>query len=295
MPLDRRTRANGAAPAQLAGATVLPDREFDVIRQMVKSKTGISLSLHKRDLVISRLTRRLRDLGLDSFTQYIEYLRADSEGAELVQMINRITTNKTDFFRERHHFNFLAEKLLPPLFDQGEKSGQRVLRGWSAGCSSGEEPYSIAITLSEFFANRPGWDIKLLATDLDTVMLEKASRGEYDPALLEPVGKAFVGKYFDRQGRGEGAPHKVKPSLRQMLTFRKLNLMRPEYPLKVPLDFVFCRNVLIYFDMDDKISILTKFHRVLKPGAHIFVGHSESLMMVKDLFRFVDTTVYRKL
>jgi chemotaxis protein methyltransferase CheR len=295
MPLNRSQRAPGPPQAPPGASLVLPDREFEIIRQMVKAQTGISLSLHKRDLVISRLAKRLRTLGLDSFTQYIEYLRADSEGGELVHMINRITTNKTDFFRERHHFQFLHDKLLPSLVADGEKSGQRVLRAWSAGCSSGEEPYSIVITLNEFFANRPGWDYKLLATDLDTVMLEKASRGEYDPALLEPVGKALLGKYFDRQGRSEGASYKAKPSLRQVITFRKFNLMHPEYPLKVPLDFVFCRNVLIYFDMEDKISILTKFHRVLKPGGHIFVGHSESLMMVKDLFRFVDTTVYRKL
>jgi chemotaxis protein methyltransferase CheR len=295
MPPERRARAESPAQNPAAGMLELPDKEFEIIRQMVKSQTGISLSLHKRDLVVSRLARRLRALGLDSFSQYIEYLRADHEGGELVAMINRITTNKTDFFRERHHFNFLRDKLLPAVCDEGDRKGNRVLRAWSAGCSSGEEPYSIAITLSEFFAKRPGWDYKLLASDLDTVMLEKASRGEYEPSLVEPVEKSLLSKYFDRQGRGEGASYKVKPSLREIITFRKFNLMHPEYPLKVPLDFVFCRNVMIYFDMEDKVSILTKFHRVLKPGGHIFVGHSESLMMVKDLFRFVDTTVYRKL
>lgn len=294
MPPDNPARPDRAGQGQ-AGLMVLPDKEFEIIRQMVKSQTGISLSLHKRDLVVSRLARRLRALSMDSFAQYVEYLRADESGGELVQMINRITTNKTDFFRERHHFDLLRDKLLPPLFDEGESSGQRVLRAWSAGCSSGEEPYSIAITLSEFFANHPGWDVKLLASDLDTVMLEKASQGQYEIGLLEPVPKPLLGKYFDRQGRGEEAQYRVKPSLRRMITFRKFNLMHPTYPLTVPLDFVFCRNVLIYFDMEDKISILTKFHRVLKPGGHIFVGHSESLMMVKDLFRFVDTTVYRKL
>ena len=293
MPRDN-SRADRANQAQ-TGLLVLPDKEFEIIRQMVKSQTGISLSLHKRDLVVSRLARRLRGLGLDSFTQYIEYLRADESGGELVHMINRITTNKTDFFRENHHFVFLRDKLLPHLAAKGEDSGKRVLRVWSAGCSSGEEPYSIAITLSEFFANRPGWDYKILATDLDTVMLAKASKGEYEASLLEPVPKPLLTKYFDKPGRGEEALYRVKPSLRQIITFRKFNLMHPTFPLTVPLDFIFCRNVMIYFDMEDKISMLTKFHRVLKPGGHIFVGHSESLMMVKDLFRFVDTTVYRKL
>lgn len=273
----------------------LNDKEFEAIRRLVKAKTGISLSLHKRDLVVSRLARRLRALELHSFAEYISYLEADGEGGELVQMINRITTNKTDFFRESHHFKFLSERVLPAIYAEGESSGNRVLRAWSAGCSSGEEPYSIAITLSEFFANRPGWDVKLLASDLDTTMLEKASRGEYDQTVLEPVPKALLARYFDRQGRGADATYKVKPSLRSMLTFRKFNLMNPTYPLKVALDFVFCRNVLIYFDTDDKISILKKFHSVLKPQAYIFVGHSESLMMVKDIFQFTDTTVYRKL
>lgn len=288
--------SRGAPPDALPpqAALSISDQEFDSIRRLVKGKTGISLGLHKRDLVISRLSRRLRLLGLANFSQYIDYLGTD-DGTEMVQMINRITTNKTDFFREKHHFDFMTEQLLPELTAQGEKTGQRRLRIWSAGCSSGEEPYSLAITLSEFFERLPGWDVKVLATDLDTGMLEKASRGEYEAAALEPVPQALVAKYFERQGRGESARYRVKPQLRAMLTFRKFNLMHPEYPLKVSLDFVMCRNVLIYFDQDDKMSILRKFHAVIKPHGYIFVGHSESLMMVKDLFRYVATTVYRKI
>jgi chemotaxis protein methyltransferase CheR len=217
----------------------ISDREFDTIRHMVKEKTGISLGLHKRDLVISRLARRLRTLGLSSFSQYIEILRQAGDGGELVQMINRITTNKTDFYREKHHFDFLAGSLLPKILAAGEASGNRVLRAWSAGCSSGEEPYTIAITLSEFFSGHPGWDVKLLASDLDTTMLEKASQGVYEGVQLEPVPRALLGKYFDRQGRGEGALYKVRPELRQLITFRKFNLMNESYPLKVAVDFIF--------------------------------------------------------
>ncbi|MCA1905582.1 MAG: protein-glutamate O-methyltransferase CheR [Desulfarculus sp.] len=276
------------------GQLTIGDAEFDAIRRLVKSKTGISLGLHKRDLVVSRLARRLRILGLADFRAYVDLLDSD-DGTEMVQMINRITTNKTDFFRERHHFDFLTKTLLPELVAEGEASGRLILRAWSAGCSSGEEPYSIAITLREFFANRPGWDVKLLATDLDTSMLEKASRGEYESAALEPVPGPLINKYFERQGRGEGSKYQVKPELRSLITFRKFNLMHPEYPIKVPLDFVFCRNVLIYFEQEDKLDILRKFHKVIKPGGYIFVGHSESLMMAKDLFRYIATTAYRKL
>lgn len=272
----------------------LSEQEYDTIRALVKSQTGINLGLHKRDLVVSRLSRRLRSLGFNSFSQYIDYLRKDADGGELVQMINRITTNKTDFFRERHHFDFLTNQLLPQLAAQGERSGSKSLRIWSAGCSSGEEPYTLAVTLSEFFQDRQGWDIKILASDLDTTMLEKASKGVYEASLLEPVPRPLLTKYFDRLGRGEDASYQVKPRLRGLITFRKFNLMNETYPLKVAMDFIFCRNVLIYFDTQDKVSILTKFHRALKPGGHIFVGHSESLMMVKHIFNYVATTTYRK-
>ena len=289
----RRQDGPANQPPAAANQLVIGDSEFDAIRQLVKAKTGISLGLHKRDLVVSRLARRLRVLDLADFRAYIDYLNSD-DGTEMVQMINRITTNKTDFFREKHHFDFLSKTLLPELASAGDSAGKRTLRAWSAGCSSGEEPYSLAVTLREFFANRPGWDVKLLATDLDTSILEKASRGEYEAAALEPVPVALVNKYFERQGRGEGARFQVKPDLRSLITFRKFNLMHPEYPIKVPLDFVFCRNVLIYFEQEDKLNILRKFHNVIKPGGYIFVGHSESLMMAKDLFHYVATTVYRK-
>jgi chemotaxis protein methyltransferase CheR len=272
----------------------LKPKEFEAIRVLVKEKTGISLGLHKKDLVVSRLAQRLRRLNLVTFDQYLEYLHNDESGDELVNMINRITTNKTEFFREKHHFDFLYNSLLPSLYDAGEAAKKRRLRIWSAGCSSGEEPYSIAIVINEFFKNRPNWDVKILASDLDTSMLQKASLGVYEESLLEPVPRAQLTRYFSRVKQDGQIRYQVKPDLRELITFRRFNLMRPEYPLKVELDFLFCRNVLIYFDNDDKVDILTKFHSVMAPKAHIFVGHSESLMMVKHLFDYVATTVYRK-
>jgi chemotaxis protein methyltransferase CheR len=276
-------------------AFTLKPREYEAIRVLVKEKTGISLGLHKRDLVLSRLAKRLRALDLDSFRQYLDYLKGSKGSDELVQMINHITTNKTDFFRENHHFDFLTKQLFPKLYEAGERRGIRKIRAWSAGCSSGEEPYSICIIASEFFQGKPGWDFKLLATDLDTSMLQKASNRTYEAKSLEPIPRHLLHKYFKRTRNQDADFYEAAQSLRNMITFRKFNLMHPKYPLKVAMDFIFCRNVLIYFDQKDKIDIMTKFHSVLKPGGHMFVGHSESLLMVKHLYRNVGTTVYQRI
>ncbi len=287
-------RSTGSTGAAFIKIFDLKPREYETIRTLVKEKTGINLGLNKRDLVLSRLAKRLRTLDLNSFKQYLDYLEGPKGPDELVQMINHITTNKTNFFREMHHFEFLTKKLFPKLFKTGASNRVRQIRAWSAGCSSGQEPYSICIIASEFFQDKPGWEFKLLATDLDTTMLQKASDMTYESRLVESVPRHLLHKYFKRIRDNGEQLYQVSPGLRNMITFRKFNLMRQKYPLKAPVDFIFCRNVLIYFDQKDKIDILTKFHSVLKPGGHIFVGHSESLMMVKHLFRNVGTTVYEK-
>jgi len=292
MSFEQKGQSGAGAAGGLPPAFELKPREYDAIRVLVKEKTGISLGLHKRDLVVSRLAKRLRALGLSGFQQYLDYLQGEEGADELVQMINRITTNKTDFFREKHHFDFLNDTLLPSLYEAGESSGNRKVRAWSAGCSSGEEPYTICMVAAEFFQNKPGWDFKLLATDLDTTMLQKGSAGTYEARLLEPVPRNLLSKHFNRVKRGSDIFFEAKESLRSMITFRKFNLMYPSYPLKIPMDFIFCRNVLIYFDQQDKIDIMTKFHKTLKPGGYMFVGHSESLMMVRNLYQHVGTTVY---
>lgn len=273
---------------------VISDSELGRIRNLLHAKTGITLGDQKHSLVVSRLSRRLRVLGLGGFKDYIAYLENDDTGGEMIQMINRLTTNKTDFFRENHHFEFLADKLLPRLYDQKQSGGRKVVRAWSAGCSSGEEPYCIAMVMSEFFKNRPGWDIKILATDLDTNILTQASAGVYEEHLLEPVSPGLRKKYFTTRDMPRGVAYKVRPELRALITFRKFNLMLGSYPIKVPLDFIFCRNVLIYFETQGKIDVLTKFHRVLDRKGNIFVGHSESLVKVEHLYNHVGTTVYQK-
>lgn len=292
MPLDNFSPDKEALQPTIFS---LSDEEFEQIRLLVKSQTGISLGLHKRDLVVSRLSRRLRALQFKTFQQYVDYLRSSGGENEIVHMVNRITTNKTDFFREKHHFDLLNHEILPVLLEQGEKTGLRKLKAWSAGCSSGEEPYTLAVTLAEFFSTHPGWDIKVLATDIDTTMLSTASKGEYDQSLIEPMPKHLLSKYFIRQRGSQGFTYKVSPALRRMVTFRKFNMMHAKYPLKPDIDIVFCRNVMIYFDNVDKNSILSKIHGVMTPNGHLFVGHSESLTMVKDFFRYVGTTTYQKI
>ncbi len=273
----------------------LSQEDYEIIRRLVKQKTGINLGLHKRDLVVSRLAKRLREMNLASFSEYVRFLQDESGDVEMINMINLITTNKTDFFREKHHFDFLAETVLPEIHERGEASGQKVLRCWSAGCSSGEEPYSIAIVISEFFKKKPGWTAKILASDLDTTVLTKARDGIYEASQVEPIPRPLLTRYFDRRPHNGEVFYEVKPALKRMITYRKFNLMAPRYPLKVKLDFIFCRNVLIYFDNNDKRSIVSKFHAVLRPEGFLFIGHSESLMMAKDLYQSVGTTVYRRL
>ena len=272
----------------------LTGEEFEEIRRLIKATAGINLSTQKLSLVKSRLAKRLRELGLSSYSDYIEMIKASGDGGELVEMINQITTNKTDFFREPHHFTFLKEKVLPAMVAQGKPGGERVLRCWSAACSSGEEPYSLAITLNDFFQEHPSWKWRLLATDLDTNMLAKAISGRYEADRLAPVPAPVLRKYFQKPTHGESSIYTVKSFLRDKITFRKFNLMQANYPFKAPLNFIFCRNVLIYFDSQDKLAILKKLHRALAPGGHLFVGHSESLMIAKDLFSNAGTTVYRK-
>ncbi len=272
----------------------LSDHEFDQLRRLVRDHAGIKLNQKKRALVVSRLSQRLRDLDLENFSQYIDLLQNANSDDELIRMINRITTNKTDFFREQHHFTFLTQTVLPEVVRRTAGGGPKKLRAWSAGCSSGEEPYSLAITISQFFQDRPGWDCKILATDLDTNMLARAAAGVYDSKRLAPVPKHLRERYFTVQRQDGLTLYQVKPEIKRMVLFRKFNLMTPEFPLRNQLDFIFCRNVMIYFGTADRLRIVTNFHRLIHPEGYLFVGHSESLMMVPDLFKHVESTIYKR-
>lgn len=278
-------------PAPPLGPFALHPADFAAIRGLVKEKAGINLEPHKRDLVISRLSRRLRALGLASFAQYVRLLRSDEGKAELVEMINQITTNKTDFLREMHHFDFLVQRAWPEMSQAGPP---RRVRAWSAGCSSGQEAYSLALMLSECLAGRPGWSLRILATDLHTSLLRQASQGVYDEQEVSRLPRHLLLKYFTRRREAGRVLYRANPSLREMITFGKFNLMSPHYPRPQSLDFIFCRNVLIYFDAQDKQLIVDRLAACLRPGGWLFLGHSESLLAGGGRFACVGPTVYQK-
>lgn len=271
------------------------DTEFELLRKLIKELTGINLSDQKKMLVVSRLSKRLRELNLSSFTSYYNYVTKHKDGRqELNHLINRITTNKTDFYRERHHFEFLKDVLLPRLYEEGRKSGRLKLRIWSAGCSSGEEPYTIAITLKEFFKHKPGWDIKILATDLDTEMLDKAVKGVYSEHVVAPIPPEYLCTYFKKGIGANKGLFLIKESLKEIITYRKHNLVTEELSARNPFDIIFCRNVIIYFDEATKLKIIDSFYENLKSGGYLFLGHSESLLGCEDRFKLIGNSICRR-
>lgn len=268
----------------------LGEEDFTALRELVKTHTGIHLSEQKREMVCGRLSRRLRALGLDNFRAYRELIeRGDSD--ELAQFCNAITTNLTSFFREAHHFEYLREELLLPR--AAEARGSRRLRFWSAGCSSGEEPYSLAMTVHEGLGDVRRWDAKILATDLDTQVLGRGERGLYAEERMRGLSAARLERFFHRRDAGAGIGYEAKEPLRGLITFRELNLMHA-LPMKGPFDAIFCRNVVIYFDTDTQRELFTRIARLQRPGDLLFLGHSESLYRVSDAYTLVGKTIYRR-
>jgi chemotaxis protein methyltransferase CheR len=267
------------------------DKHFDWLVDMVMDKTGIALSEKKRDLVYGRLARRLRKLDLDSFDEYCDLLKKNPEG-ELVEFVNSITTNLTSFYRESHHFDYLSNTVIKYLL-QHRKHDRRI-RIWSAGCSTGEEPYTIAMTLRESIPNIENWDVKILATDIDTNVLSKASEGVYQKDKMNGVSDARFKKWFLKPAKdADSNKVKVSPKLRELITFKELNLMG-DWPMKGKFDVLFCRNVVIYFNKETQRVLFERFANILKDDAHMFLGHSESLYKVTDRFRLLGKTIHQK-
>jgi chemotaxis protein methyltransferase CheR len=258
--------------------------DFNALRALVHRVTGISLAENKRNLVYGRLSRRLRALHLGSFVEYRKLLESNPEGAEMVEFVNAITTNLTSFFRESHHFEYLREKRLAPLANA--KPGQRF-RIWSAGCSTGEEPYSIAMTVREVLGENPRVDLKILATDLDSDVLNRARNGIYGD--VKGISPTLLAKYFDTKED----KHVVKPSVSRLITFKQLNLMH-ELPMRGPLDVIFCRNVVIYFDKETQRGLFQRYARLQRPGDLLFIGHSESMFKVSDAYALIGRTIYQR-
>jgi len=263
-------------------------KDFNALCAMVDQHTGIQLGEGKEDMLYGRLSRRLRKIGLSSFKAYIEYLQQDEDGDEFGEFINSVTTNLTSFFRESHHFDYLKKTVLPELM-QRNKSSRRI-RIWSAGSSTGEEPYSIAMTVAETMP--PGWDVKILATDLDTDVLAHGERGVYDDSRVEDLDRAVVQRWFVKS-RNQPGKLRVKPELQELIYFRQLNLLQP-WPMKGSLDIIFCRNVIIYFDMPTKQKLMNRYADILVPGGHLFLGHSEAMNNMSTRFALDGKSVYTK-
>jgi chemotaxis protein methyltransferase CheR len=263
-------------------------RDFLQISQIVYEHCGIRLSSGKEQLVRSRLIKRLRALGVKSFDDYLKHVKADQTTQEFDAMIDCLTTNKTSFFRENHHFDYLRNKILPSLKRRG--NGLRI---WSAGCSSGEEAYSIAMLLNEEFTAVDKSNIKILATDISSGILEKARYGEYETESIKDVPALFLVKYFSLVQTGSSAIYRVHDTLRTMVRFARLNLM-DAWPMKGPFDVIFCRNVMIYFDASVQRNLVQRFYELLNPGGHLLVGHSESLLASSGEFKYVQPATYIK-
>jgi chemotaxis protein methyltransferase CheR len=269
----------------------LTPSQFSSISQMVRDLCGINLHDGKMALVKARLNKRLRRLGLDNFHQYMDVIQRDAGGQETAAMLDALSTNLTYFFREPRHFEILRDLVLPGVLRRHRQD--RTIRIWSAGCSSGEEPYSIALAVREAINDLEEWDVRILATDLSRPMLAMAREGSYASPRLKETPAAWVAKYFTHSGHGAGSRYRVKDALRQWVHFAHLNLVE-DWPMKGQFDVIFCRNVMIYFDKTVQAKLIERFWRQLAPGGCLFLGHSESLAGLRHPFRYLRPTVYEK-
>jgi chemotaxis protein methyltransferase CheR len=265
-------------------------KDFDFLRTLSNSHTGIVVSDDKFDMFYSRLSRRVRALGLPDFAAYCDYLRNAGDQAELTELINAVTTNLTAFFRENHHFEYLRDQAIPERMQAA--GAERNLSIWSAGCSTGEEPYSLAMTVGEMADTLRGWNVAIKATDIDSNVVATAAAGVYREDRVEGLPKARLRRWFLRGRGSQEGMVRVKPALRERIEFGLLNLMKTWR--QEPMDIIFCRNVIIYFDKDSKKRLVERFADVIKPGGYLFIGHSESLFKVTDRFELIGKTIYRR-
>ncbi len=268
----------------------ISDEEFNHFRNIAHREAGIWIAEFKRNMVFRRVSKRVRALGLNTIQEYCDYLDGDNWEQERQPLINALTTNKTSFFRENHHFRFLESETLPQLVSDARDGGSTKLRIWSAGCSSGEEPYSIAMTLYKCIDKLAEWDARILATDIDTEMVDHGRQGIYINEFLDDIPDDFRKKYVSNVDANR---FRLAYPLKKLITFKALNLLGA-WPMKGPFDMIFCRNVVIYFDQPTKRALFDRFADILKPDGLLFIGHSESLFKVTKRFRMVGQSVYQR-
>lgn len=268
----------------------LTEKEFDLLSQYIKKNFGISLGVEKKSLIYSRLTNVLKEKNIKDFTEYYEYLLRDKSGEAVKVFIDKITTNHTFFMRETEHFNYLKEIVLPYIDKTYDRD--KDVRMWCAGCSSGEESYTLQMILSEYFDNKAGWNTEMLATDISTTVLKKALVGIYTNESVDTLSENFRKKYFNIYD----AKNKiVKDEIKNKIIYRKFNLMEDKFPFKKKFQVIFCRNVMIYFDSKTRDELVEKFYDLTESGGYLFIGHSESLNNTGSKYKYIKPAVYRKI
>jgi len=268
----------------------LTEPEMAQLNEIVRDRLGILLPARKRALVLGRLERHVQELGLHSFTEYCEHLKADRSGRAMNDLANRIVTPHTSFYREPAHFEFLSQEVLPPLTARLAREGSRDLRVWCAGCASGEEAYTLTMVLLEHLGtDRAGWQAGLLATDLSSRTLETAATGLYPEERIRSLPSTWQTRYFTRH---HGEFVQASEKLKAEITFRRFNLMNATFPFRRPFHVIFCRNVMIYFDEPTRQALAARFVSVLAPGGHLFIGHSETLGRDVAGLRYLRPAVY---
>ncbi len=285
--------ATAGAPARASGLATMSDKEFKRLSEFIHTEVGIKLPLSKKVMVEARLQKRLRTLGMSGYRQYYEFLFSPQGlDEELVHLIDVITTNTTEFFREPRHFEILTQDVLPAW--RAAHGPARPFRLWSAGCSTGEEPYTLSIVLSEFALRVSGFRFSVMATDISTRVLSLAKNGVYPEERLAKMSMEFKRRYFLRSKDKSRKLVRLVPELRSAIDFRRLNFMEA-FSFPEPMDTIFCRNVMIYFDRATQEQLLQKFCLQLRSGGHLFIGHSESLTGMDLPLRQHAPTVYRKI
>ncbi len=290
---SRQTKIDQGGAASGLGL-VMPDiteAEFNQLSQLVYQHAGIHLPPQKKELVRSRLTKFLRNRKLSSFHEYYQQVLHDTTGLELINLLDAISTNMTAFWREPKHFEFLGQELLPTLKQKCKSMPQ--WRFWSAGCSSGEEPYTMAMVLLNTMNHKDLNGVKIYASDINTQVLNQAQRGIYPMSRVEPLSPEWRRRYFQRGVNQFEGYVRVKPEVKQLVEFFRLNLMDP-FPFKQEFDVIFCRNVMIYFEKTTQTELVNKFYQCLKPHGYLFIGHSESLCNISHQFAYIKPTIYRK-
>ncbi len=270
----------------------MTDEEFTTFQKLIYDETGISLANGKKDLLISRLARRFIDLNVSSFADYYKVVKSDHK--EFMELVDRVSTHMTEFFREQPHFDFFEGSFVKEMEKNSLKTGRRKITVWSVACSSGEEPYSIAMSILETLAIPVNWEIKILASDISNGVLAQARNGLYTSERMKDIPKYLWNKYF-LKGTGENAGNfKVKDFMRDIMIFRRFNLLDSQWPIRGGFDAIFCRNVLIYFDKEMQADVVRKLCRYLRDGGYLFLGHSETFVGGATGYPAVIPSVFKK-